>query len=100
MKSLILKIAKYLLKLALDETLRRGLPEIYKRIDAEIPLLLANSAPPVNVKGSIAGAISATLGKRATPGQVDAVIALYDPVKAASNLLQQRYARIPDSMRH
>lgn len=97
MKSLILKIAKYLLKLALDEAVRKGLPEIYKRLDAEMPLLIANNAPPPAVKGAIGAAISGATNKRSTQEQIDAVIALYDPVKAARNTLRQRTANFPAS---
>jgi hypothetical protein len=83
MKSFLIDLAKVLLRAALTETVRRGLPEIYKRLDAEVPLLLTNNAPPSRVAGTVASAIADVSGKRATPNQVAAVLGLYDPVRAA-----------------
>lgn len=83
MKPLLLRLSKVLLRFALDEGLRRSLPEIYKRLDAEVPVLLFNNAPSSSVQGSIASAIADATGQRASAAQVEAVISLYDPVKAA-----------------
>lgn len=83
MKSLLIRLSKVLLRFALDEGLRRSLPEIYKRLDAEVPVLLFNNAPASSVQGSIASAIADATGHRASAAQVEAVISLYDPVKAA-----------------
>jgi hypothetical protein len=88
MKSFLIRLAKALLKVALDEGLRHGLPTVYKQLDAEVPLLLSNNAPPSSVQGAIASAISNATGHRATPTQIEAVIGLYDPVKAAINRLR------------
>lgn len=83
MKPLLIRLAKALFKLALDEGLRRALPLVYKRLDAELPVLLSHNVPAPQVKGAIASAIADAVGHRATPAQVEAVIGLYDPVKAA-----------------
>lgn len=83
MKALLLRLSKVLLRFAVDEGLRRSLPEIYKRLDNEVPILLFNNAPASSVQGSIASAIADATGHRASTKQIEAVISLYDPVKAA-----------------
>ncbi len=88
MKSFFVRLAKALLKFALDEGLRRSLPTVYKQLDAEVPVLLENNAPPSSVQAAIASAISDATGHRASPTQVDAIIGLYDPVKAALNRIR------------
>jgi hypothetical protein len=88
MKPFLIRLAKALLKVALDEGLRRGLPTVYKQLDAEVPLLLYNNAPPSSVQGAVASAISTATGHRASASQIEAVIGLYDPVKAALNRLR------------
>jgi len=83
MKAFLIRLSKVLLRLALDEGLRRSLPEVYKRLDSEVPVLLLNKAPVSSIQGSIASAISDATGHRASATQIEAVIGLYDPVKAA-----------------
>ena len=83
MKSLLIALAQVMMRAALTETVRRALPEIYKRLDAEVPLLLINNAPSFKIAGVIASAISDSTGKRASTSQVRAIISLYDPVRAA-----------------
>lgn len=90
MNPLILFLSRQLLQLALGAAFRRALPSVFKRLDSEIPLLLTHLAPPSKIKGTIASAISEATGHRATPPEIEAVIALYDPMKAAANLLKQR----------
>lgn len=92
MKSLLLRLSKLLLKLAMDEALRRGLPAIYQRLDAELPLLLSNQAPPSRVKGLVASAVSDAVGHRAGMAEIETVITLYDPIRAAAAMLTHRYA--------
>lgn len=89
-KAFLVRLAKLLLKLALDESLRRALPQVYKKLDAEVPLLMANHAPPGKVQGAIASAIADATGARVTSDQIEAVIGLYSPVAAARNLLLSR----------
>ena len=83
MKSFLIDLAKILLRAALTETVRRGLPEIYKRLDAEVPVLLYNNAPASSVAGAVASAIADVSGKKAAKSQVEAIIGLYDPIRAA-----------------
>lgn len=87
MKPFLIKLAKSLLKLALDEGLRQVLPRVYKQLDAEVPILLYNNVAPDKVKGAVASAISNATGHPASATQVQAVLGLYDPVKAALNRL-------------
>jgi hypothetical protein len=88
MKNIIVQLAKALLKIALDEGLRRGLPVVYKQLDAELPSLLLNNATPPTIKNSISSAIATTTGQVATAAQIEAVIGLYDPIQAALNRLR------------
>ena len=85
MKPFLIRLAKALFKIGLDEGLRRVLPTVYKQLDAEVPLLLYNNAPAASIQGAIASAISNATGHRASSTQIEAVIGLYDPVKAALN---------------
>lgn len=73
----------------MDAALRRSLPLIFGRLDAELPLLLSHKAPPARVEGTVASAIADALGKRATLDQVQAVVALYDPIRAAANTFRR-----------
>ena len=91
MKTLLIYLAKALLKASLDAALKRAMPEIYKRLDGELPLLLANRVPPSVVKGVIASAVSDSIGKRANPAQVSAIAALYDPIAAAINNMNRPF---------
>lgn len=90
MRPLLLNLSRLLLKSALDAALRQALPRVFQRLDREIPLLLTHLAPPRKIQGTIASAISDVLGRQATSPEIEAVIALYDPVKGAANRLQQR----------
>jgi len=83
MRSFLLLLSQRLLVLAMDAALRRALPRVFHRLDAEIPMLLTNRVPPAFVEGTIASAISDALGCRASLTQIKAVAALYDPVRNA-----------------
>ena len=73
----------------MDAALRRALPRVFHRLDAEIPMLLTNRIPPAYVQGTIASAISDATGGKATVAQIQAVAALYDPVRNAAALLKR-----------
>jgi hypothetical protein len=88
MRALLLHLAQWLLKRALDRALEQGLPQVFGRIDRELPLLLEAKAPPTQVSGLIASAIADATGHRASAEQVQAVIGLYNPVAAAANHLE------------
>ena len=56
MKSLLVRLSKVLLRFALDEGLRRSLPEIYKRLDVEVPVpRMSPERDGAGVGGSIRG---------------------------------------------
>lgn len=78
-----LELGRTLLKLAVDRALRKELPEIFARLDMELPFLLINHAKPLAVKAAVTGVIEEKIGHRATATQVSAVLGLYDPIKAA-----------------
>ena len=85
MKAFLIGLSKVLLKAALDESLKQALPNVYKQLDAEIPLLLYNNAPPASVRGAVGSAIANVTGTKASPEQIKTVLGLYDPVQAALN---------------
>jgi len=90
MKPLLLRLSRLLLQLALDQAFKRALPGIFQRLDLELPLLLSNQAPPSRVKGLVASAVSDAVGHRATLPEIEAVIAMYDPIRAAAAQLTRR----------
>lgn len=89
MKSLLIRLAKVLLKLAMDETLRRALPKIYDRLDAELPQVLSMKPAPIVVESVVAQAIASATDHRATETQIQAVLGLYDPMRAALRNLRR-----------
>jgi hypothetical protein len=82
-RTVSLEIGRALLKLAVDRALRKELPQIFARLDLELPFLLINHAKPLEVQAVVTDAIEEKLGRVATPTQIQAVLGLYDPVKAA-----------------
>ena len=82
-RTISLEIGRALLKLAVDRALRKELPMIFAKLDMEVPFLLINKAKPVEVQAVVTDAIEEKLGRVATPTQIQAVLGLYDPVKAA-----------------
>ena len=89
MKSLLIKISKLLLKLAMDEALRRVLPKVYAQLDAELPQVLEMKPAPIVVESVVAQSIAQATGNRASATQIEAVIGLYDPIKAALRNLKR-----------
>lgn len=89
MRALMLRLARLCLRLAVDQSLDRSLPRVFRRIDGELPLLMANQAPPMKVVGLIGSAIADATGRRATSQQIKAVIELYNPVAAALRNIQR-----------
>lgn len=84
MSTFFLKLSKVALAFAIDEALKNALPRIYQKLDAQMPQLMFNNAPPSLVKATIQQTIASETGKPSTPEKVAAVIALYDPIKAAT----------------
>jgi hypothetical protein len=85
MNRLMLTMARWIMVRTLRPEVRCNLPRIYRRLDAELLLLLTNNAPPALVQGAIAGVISSATGRRAGADQVEALVMLYSPVLAARN---------------
>jgi hypothetical protein len=88
-RTVSLEIGRALLKLAVDRALRRELPQIFARLDLELPFLLINHAKPLEVQAVVTDAIEEKLGRVATPVQIQAVLGLYDPVMAAIRNLRR-----------
>ena len=82
-RTISLQIGRFLLSLAVDRALRNELPMIFARLDLELPFMLVNKAKPLTLQAAVTDAIEEKLGGIATATQVSAVLALYDPVKAA-----------------
>lgn len=83
MKPLLIRLAKIFIKLAMDQALEKALPVVYKRIDAEVPKLLIDNAPPSVVKNHIAHAISTATNGKVDKNMIDLVVLAYNPIKAA-----------------
>jgi hypothetical protein len=89
-RSISLQIGRFLLSMAVDRALRNELPMIFARLDLELPFMLINNAKPLTVQAAVTDAIEEKLGGIATATQVSAVLALYDPVKAALKIVINR----------
>jgi hypothetical protein len=82
-RTIALEISRALLKLAVDRALRKELPQIFARLDVELPFMLINHAKPLEVQAVVTDAIEEKIGGIATATQVSAILSLYDPIKAA-----------------
>jgi len=89
-RTIALEISRALLKLAVDRALRKELPQIFARLDVELPFMLINHAKPLEVKAVVTDIIEEKTLRKATATQVNAVLGLYDPVKAAIRNLIKR----------
>ena len=82
-RTIALEVSRALLKLAVDRVLRRELPDIFAKLDMELPFLLVNSAKPREMQAIVTDIIEEKIGRTATATQISTVLSLYDPVKAA-----------------
>ena len=82
-RTVSLEIGRALLKLAVDRALRKELPQIFAALDMELPFMLINHAKPLEVQAVVTDVIEEKLGRTATATQIQTVLGLYDPVKAA-----------------
>ena len=82
-RTIALELGRALLRLAVDRALRKELPKIFATVDLELPYRLASRAKPLEVQAVVTDAIEAQLGGKVTATQLNAVLSLYDPVKAA-----------------
>lgn len=69
--------------MAMDAALRRALPAIYKRLDAELPFWINQPSGGKGVESAIAQAASDALGRSPEPYELSLVRLFYDPVSAA-----------------
>ena len=88
-RTVALELGRTLLKLAVDRALRRELPQIFARLDIELPFMLINHAKPLEVQAVVTDVIEEKIGGIATATQISAVLGLYDPVKAAIRNLKR-----------
>lgn len=82
-RPIALQLGRILLQMAVDRALRKELPAIYQKLDLQIPFMLINRAGTSEVKSVVTDVIEENIGHKATATQVNAVLSLYDPVKAA-----------------
>jgi len=82
-RTVALELGRTMLKLAVDRALRKELPEIFARLDTDLPYMLMNKSEPLQVQAAVTEVIEEKIGGIATATQVAAVLGLYDPVKAA-----------------
>lgn len=82
-RTISLQVGRFLLSMAVDRALSKELPYIFAKLDLELPFLLINNAKPLTVQAAVTDIIEEKLTRTATATQVSAVLALYDPVKAA-----------------
>ncbi len=88
-RTISFEIGRVLLRLAVDRALRKELPQIFARLDVELPFMLINHAKPLAVQAVVTDVIEEKIGGIATATQVSAVLSLYDPVKAAIRNLKR-----------
>jgi hypothetical protein len=89
MKHLLIELAKLLLKMAMDKALRKALPKVYAQLDTDLPQVLAMKPAPIVVESVVAQSIAQATGNRASVSQIEAVIGLYDPMRAALRNLKR-----------
>lgn len=75
-------VIKPVAKAAVDRPLRRALPSVYERLDNEMPTLLRTADAEI-MTAEIAATIAQATGNPATARQIEQVVALYSPIKAA-----------------
>lgn len=89
LRTIALELGRIALRLAVDRALRKELPEIFAKLDLELPYMLASRAKPLEVQAVVTDIIEEKIGGIATATQISAVLGLYDPVKAAIRNLKR-----------
>ena len=82
-RTIALELGRTLLKLAVDRALRKELPQIFNKLNVELPFMLMSNAKPLEVQAVVTDVIEEKIGGIATATQISAVLGLYDPVRAA-----------------
>ena len=75
-------VIKPLASAFVSRSLNRALPYIFERLDNEMPTLLREADPEV-MTAEIAATIAQATGQAATARQIEQVVSLYSPIKAA-----------------
>ena len=88
-RTIALELGRVLLRLAVDRALRKELPQIFAKLDIELPPMLMNHAKPLEVQAVVTDIIEENIKHTATATQISAVLGLYDPVKAAIRNLKR-----------
>jgi hypothetical protein len=88
-RTIALELGRVALRLAVDRALRKELPQIFAKLDIELPPMLVNHAKPLEVQAVVTDIIEEKIGGIATATQISAVLGLYDPVKAAIRNLKR-----------
>ena len=89
LRTIALELGRVALRFAVDRALRKELPQIFAKLDMELPFMLINHAKPIEVQAVVTDVIEEKLGRVATATQIQAVLGLYDPVKAAIRNLKR-----------
>ena len=89
LRTIALELGRVALRLAVDRGLRKELPAIFAKLDIEMPFMLINHAKPLEVQAVVTDVIEEKLGRTATATQIQTVLGLYDPVKAAIRNLKR-----------
>lgn len=84
-RTILVTIAQRLLALAIDHGLRRGLPAIYRRLDAELPLWINQPVQPSTVDSVISQTAAQVLRRDPKPYELALVKLRYDPARAIAN---------------
>ena len=88
-RTIALELGRTMLRLAVDRALRKELPAIFAKLDIELPSMLVDHAKPLEVQAVVTDVSEERIGGIATATQVQAVLGLYDPVKAAIRNLKR-----------
>ena len=83
LRTFALELGRVMLRLAVDRVLRKELPAIFAKLDVELPAMLVDGAKPREVQAVVTDVIEQRIGHKATATQVNAILGLYDPIKAA-----------------
>lgn len=83
MKSLLVQLAKVLLRLALDRAVRQALPKIYEKLDISVPIAIVNGAPPAVIESEITHLARKFTKDTVPDSTIEALALLYNPVKNA-----------------
>jgi len=88
-RTIALELGRVMIRLAVDRALRKELPEIFAKLDIELPAMLADHAKPLEVQAVVIDIIEENINHTATATQVSAILSLYNPVRAAIRNLKR-----------